>query len=52
MDGYLIASRETEVSAIRLAADDAGIVSIVADSRTCFGSGISRNGRRGSQSRE
>jgi hypothetical protein len=52
VDGYLVASRETKVGAIRLTADDAGIVGIVADSRTCTGSGIGRNGRGRSQSRK
>ena len=32
MDGYLVAGRETEVSTIGLAADDAGIMGVVADS--------------------
>lgn len=52
MDGYLVASREAEVGAIRSAANDARIMSIVADSRTCTGSRIGRNGRERSQSRE
>ena len=52
MYGYLVASRETEVGAIRLAANDAGIMGILADSRTCTGSSIGRNCRGRSQSRD
>ena len=52
MDGYLVASREAEVGAIRLAANDARIMGIVADSRTCTGSCIGRNGRGRSHGRE
>lgn len=43
VDSDLVAGRETEVGAIRLATDDGGIMGIVTDSRTSSWSAVGRN---------